>query len=478
LKKLKTIPFLLIVMTLLLAACGAANQEVTAPVADETVVEEVVVEEDSGIVEAANAPAAADAQVEDTAVQTTTTNDVVTEQTYIDIYNRVNPSVVNIQVLGEPSEFPFEFERIIPFDPDLEEIPEEYRKYFENPDEYDLEDLPEDFPEEYREFFQGDDPHNFLNPDDLPLIPSTGQGSGFVYDSQGHIVTNNHVIRDATEITVIFSDGTEADATLVGADSGSDLAVIKVEVDSSMLVPVTIADSDALQIGELVATIGNPYGLDGSMSTGIISGLGRTLPGAAAPGGSRFNIPNIIQTDAAINPGNSGGPLLNLEGEVIGVNTALQSDPSNFNAAPSFAGIGYVVPSNILQRVVPELIENGEIAHPWLGISGNTLTADVATAMGLEPDQRGVLVHLVLEDGPAAKAGLLGNDSETQIDGFDVPIGGDIIVQINDQVVNEFEDLLGYIVTRGDVGQPVSLQLIRDGELINLEATLEARPSN
>ncbi len=288
------------------------------------------------------------------------------------------------------------------------------------------------------------------------------------------------MVAGAEEITVIFADGREAEATIVGADPGSDLAVIKVDVEPSQLTPVVMDDSDSLQVGQLVAAIGNPFGLDGSMSTGIVSGLGRTLPGAAAPGGAFFNIPNIIQTDAAINPGNSGGPLLNLDGEVIGVNTAIQNNPNNFTATPAFGGIGYAVPALIVNLVVPQLIENGEIMHPWLGVRGNTLLSEVAEAMGLNSDQRGVLIHEVMTGGPAAKAGLQGNNAQTTIDGFDGPIGigGDIVVQIDGEPVNEFEDLLGYIVTRVGVGETIQLKIIRNGELIDLEATLEARPSS
>ncbi|NJN54136.1 MAG: PDZ domain-containing protein [Anaerolineae bacterium] len=263
----------------------------------------------------------------------------------------------------------------------------------------------------------------------------------------------------------------------MGTDPGSDLAVIKVDVPASQLVPLTIGDSATLEVGQLVATIGNPFGLDGSMSTGIVAGLGRTLPGAAAPGGAQFNIPNIIQTDAVINPGNSGGPLLNLDGQVIGVNTAIQTDPSSFSMTPSFGGVGYAVPANILVRVVPQLIENGAVETAWMGISGSQMTGDVAEAMGLDVAQRGVLVQEVLEDGPAAKAGLRGSSGTTQIDGFDAPIGGDVIVKIDDQVVNEFDDLLGYIVTQASVGQTVTIEVIRDGELVDVSLTLEARPS-
>jgi S1-C subfamily serine protease len=301
-----------------------------------------------------------------------------------------------------------------------------------------------------------------------------------VYDKEGHIITNNHVVADALRITVVFSDDTEADAEIVGTDPGSDLAVIKVDVDPDRLHPVTIGDSDSLQVGQLVATIGNPFGLSGSMSTGIISGLGRLLEaGAAAPGGGRFNIPEIIQTDAAVNPGNSGGPLLNLSGEVIGVNTAIQTNGATaFGTTPTFGGISYVVPSNIVTQVVPQLIENGEIAYPWLGISGTTLIDDLAQAMDLPVEQNGVLIYDVLEDGPAGEAGLRGGDEQIVIDGISYFIGGDIIVQMNDEPINDFDDLLTYIVRRTSVGQDVTLQILRDGELETIELTLQARPES
>lgn len=447
-KKISTIPVAFIMLVLLAAGCGPAEDQNTAvPTLPENVVTES--ENESGIAPVSNVSAPVAQQGEPGAAAA---GDVVTEQTYVNIYRQVNPAVVNIQVVGADNSFTFE--QIIP------EIP----------------DIPEHEREELEEYFR--QLPDGTNPDDLPSIPSFGQGSGFVYDQEGHIITNNHVVQGAERITVIFSDGTEAEATLVGADPGSDLAVIKVEVDAALLRPVTIADSDALEVGQLVATIGNPYGLDGSMSTGIVSGLGRTLPGAVAPGGAWFNIPNIIQTDAVINPGNSGGPLLNLDGQVIGVNTAIQNNPTNIGLTPSFGGVGYAVPSNIVARVVPELIANGQIAHPWIGISGNTLNSALAEAMGIEIGQRGVLVGEVLEGGPAAKAGLRGSDELTVLDGFDVPIGGDIIVQIDEQAVNEFEDLLGYIVTRASVGQEVTVKVLRDGELVDLTVTLEARPSN
>ncbi|MCL4267403.1 MAG: trypsin-like peptidase domain-containing protein [Anaerolineae bacterium] len=445
--KVKTFPIVLILLLLLATGCGNLPQEATVPVLSGE--GETTSNVETGIVPAVDISVPVAQSVPDTAVS----GDIVTEQTYVNIYKQANPGVVNIQVVGNATSSMFQLpEGQIPDIPEHEEIPEGFEDFFEN--------LPEDF-----------------DPEDIPQFPSTGQGSGFVYDKEGHIITNNHVIEGATDITVIFADGTEAEATIVGADPGSDLAVIKVDVPADQLVPLVIGDSDMLEVGQLVATIGNPFGLDGSMSTGIVSGLGRTLPGAVAPGGAQFNIPNIIQTDAVINPGNSGGPLLNLDGQVIGVNTAIQTDPSSFALTPSFGGVGYAVPVNILKRVVPQLIENGSVETAWMGISGSQMTRDVAEAMGLEVSQRGVLVQEVLQDGPAAKAGLRGSSGTTQIDGFDVFIGGDVIVKIDDQPVNQFDDLLGYIVTQASVGQTVTIQVIRDGELMDISLTLEARPS-
>ncbi len=434
---------LLTLISLLLAACNnaAANPTTDTAVSPQTTNETTT---EDGIVQTS-------AQTDVAAQDAPVTEEIVTTQTYIDLYNRLNDSVVNIQVVSEVSQANLE-QFIIPFDPDDPDAPE----------------LPEGFPD---------------LPDDHPgLEPFTqqSQGSGFVYDKEGHIITNNHVVADAIRIIVIFSDDTEAEAEIVGTDPGSDLAVIKVDVEPERLHPVTIGDSDSLQVGQLVATIGNPFGLSGSMSTGIISGLGRLLEaGAVAPGGGRFNIPEIIQTDAAVNPGNSGGPLLNLSGEVIGVNTAIQTNGNlGFGATPTFGGISYVVPSNIVTQVVPQLIENGEITYPWLGISGTTLTDDLAQAMDLPIGQNGVLIYEVIEESPAAEADLRGSEEQITIDGIPAFIGGDVIVQMNDEPINDFDDLLAYIVRRTSVGQDVTLQILRDGELETVEVTLQARPES
>lgn len=298
------------------------------------------------------------------------------------------------------------------------------------------------------------------------------EGSGFVYDKQGYIVTNNHVVEGAQQVVVTFSDDTQAAATVIGTDAQSDLAVIKVDVPADELIPVTLGDSEALRVGQSVIAIGNPFGLDGTMTTGIVSALGRQLPaGSVTPNGSQYVIPGIIQTDAAINPGNSGGPLFNLQGEVIGVNTAIES------AVRSSAGVGYAIPSNIVANVVPQLISSGRAQHPWLGISGTTLSSQVAAAMGLSEDQSGILISAVTNGGPAAQAGLRGATRQANIDGLTVPVGGDIITGVDGRAIEQFDDLLGYIVQHTQVGQTITLTVLRDGQPQTIQLTLAARPN-
>ena len=296
-----------------------------------------------------------------------------------------------------------------------------------------------------------------------------GEGSGFCYDSLGHIVTNYHVVRGAERITVTFYDDTVVPAQLVGGDPDSDLAVIKVDVEREQLMPLPLGDSDQTRVGQEVVAIGNPFGLAGTMTRGIISAVGRTMP---AGGGdtSSYSIPDVIQTDAAINPGNSGGPLLNLYGEVIGVNTAIES------AVQSNAGIGFCVPSNIVKKVVPRLIENGRYDHPRLGISGWTITSAWAEAAGLNSKQRGVLVVEVTADSQAAVAGLRGSTTTVIVDGQSYPAGGDIILGIDGETVNKFEDLISYLTRYTKVGQKVTLEVLRNGRTIKIELTLDARP--
>jgi serine protease Do len=351
------------------------------------------------------------------------------ESTLEQIYEGVNPSVVNIQVVQTAASLPAEHPAVpgMPSDPTLPERP-----------------------------FQ-----------------AQGLGSGFVWDTLGHIVTNNHVVANADKITVTFYDGTTVPGDVVGADPHSDLAVVAVDLPASRLDPINLADSTKIKVGQLAVAIGNPFGLDGSMTVGFVSALGRSLPvQSSSLGLGNYTIPDIIQTDAPINPGNSGGVLVNDEGQLIGVPTAIES-PVGANA-----GIGFAVPSAIVQRVVPALIRDGQYEHPWLGISGTSLTAQLAEAMELDTDQRGVLVVDVVEDGPAAQAGLLGSEDEIEVGGMDTRVGGDVIVAIDGQSLADFEDLVTYLVRNTEVGTTIQLSVLRDGRVEELDVTLAARPKD
>ncbi len=312
---------------------------------------------------------------------------------------------------------------------------------------------------------------NPLDPNELIPQVQSALGSGFVWDEEGHIVTNNHVVDDATRIEVVFDDGTTYDATMVGADSDSDLAVIKIEADSSVLIPVNVADSDTVQVGDMAIAIGNPYGLGGTMTVGIISALGRSLQADLTSFTSSYTIPDIIQTDAAINPGNSGGVLLNASGQVIGVTSAIES-PVQANV-----GIGFVIPSDIVTNVVPELIENGSYQHSYLGISGGTLLPDIAEAMNLDRNQRGILIATVTPGGPSGLAGLQGSEETFNYQGFDVTIGGDVITAIDGVETPTFDDLVSYLASSTRPNQEVELDIIRDGETQQVTVTLGARPT-
>jgi len=304
-----------------------------------------------------------------------------------------------------------------------------------------------------------------------PQSQPSALGSGFVWDTEGHIVTNNHLVDGADSIVVTFSDGTSKPATLVGTDVDSDLAVIKVE-DGSKLIPIQLTDSTQVKIGQIAISIGEPAGLQGSMSVGIISGLGRSLPvDYTAQDGATYTIPDVIQTDAPISPGNSGGVLVDITGKLIGVPTAIES-PSQ-----GFTGIGYVIPSIIVQKVVPDLISKGSYLHAWLGITGSSMTADLAQAMKLNPDQRGVLVNKVQANGPAEKAGILGSGSETTIYGNQVAIGGDIITKVDGNTINDFEDLAAYLARYGEVGKSIQVTVLRGGKEMQLSVALQARPA-
>jgi len=291
-----------------------------------------------------------------------------------------------------------------------------------------------------------------------------GEGSGFIIDQEGHIVTNNHVVEGAEEVQVTLYDGTIVEAQVVGTDPHSDLAVIEIDLPPELLHPVELGDSDQLQVGQRAIAIGNPFGLEGTLTTGIISSLGRTLPAE-----SLYAIPEVIQTDAAINPGNSGGPLLDAQGRVIGVNTAIRTTTGGNT------GVGFAVPVNLVKRVVPQLIAQSHYDHPRLGITGHTITPLLVDALGL-PVERGVLVLEVIANGPAARAGMLGGSQEVEIRGRTVREGGDVIMSIDEREIVQFEDLLAYLVMQTEVGQEVTLGIVRDGTEQTLKAVLDARP--
>ncbi len=293
-------------------------------------------------------------------------------------------------------------------------------------------------------------------------------GSGFVYDVSGHIITNNHVVEDSQKTTVTFLDGTSYNAKVIGTDPYTDLAVIKVDVNPSLLHPLPLGDSSTLRVGEQVAAIGNPFGLSGSMTSGIVSQLGRLL---STPGTASFSIPDVIQTDAAVNPGNSGGPLLNMKGQVIGINTAIQSGTGEF------AGIGFAVPSNTVSKIVPILINEGKYKHPWLGISGVDIDPDLANVLGLQ-DTRGLLVVSVVKDSPAEKSGLHGSTETKEIDGIKYQIGGDVILSVDHNDVRKIDDILIHLQREKKVGDTVDLEILREGRVTNFELTLEERPNN
>ena len=292
-----------------------------------------------------------------------------------------------------------------------------------------------------------------------------GMGSGFVYDNLGHIITNAHVVDGADKATVTFLDGSQYNAEIIGKDKFTDIAVIKVSEKPRLLHPLEIGDSSLLQVGEQVAAIGNPFGLSGSMTSGIVSQIGRLI----AAQDSGFSIPDVIQTDAAINPGNSGGPLLNMRGQVIGINTAIQS------ISGEFVGIGFAIPSNTVSKIVPTLIEEGKYPHPWIGISGKDIDPDLARVLDLK-QAKGFLVITVVDDSPADKAGLKGMSQTQIINGEEYPADGDIIISVDGKEVRKISDILIHLQREKSVGDEMVLGILRDGDFMHLTLKLVERP--
>lgn len=362
--------------------------------------------------------------------QALTVDEILLQQqtAYAQIYEQVSPSVVNIQVTSRASAQGFQFPNI-PGLPGLPNIPE----------------------------------------DELPQ--QRGQGSGFIYDNEGHIVTNNHVVDGAEEVVVIFSNGLWADGEVVATDPQSDLAVVKVTPPNGFnWRALPLANPEELKTGHTVIAMGNPFGLANTMTTGIVSALGRGLP-VGQIGESRYTLPDVIQTDAAINPGNSGGPLLNLAGEVVGVNFAIES------ATRSNSGVGFTIPVSIVQRVVPALIENGAYNYAYLGLSGTSITPDVAKALALGNETLGVYVSSVVPNSPSERAGVRGAQRSAGTGSSSaIQAGGDIVTAIDDQPVRRFEDLVSYLVTKVEPGQTVTLTILRDGEELAVEIVLGTRP--
>ncbi|MBI1882448.1 MAG: trypsin-like peptidase domain-containing protein, partial [Chloroflexi bacterium] len=359
------------------------------------------------------------------------------------IYTRVNPSVVSIRVVEK--------------------------------EQVSMPNFP-DFPG-FR-FFFGPNAPQFPQQQQPQEQFRQGAGSGFVWDKEGHIVTNNHVVDGADKIRVTFADGTTAEAKVVGTDPDSDLAVIKVDIPAERLQPVEVADSTQVKVGQLAVAIGNPFALENTMTVGFVSALGRQLPvgvdsqeGLNTAPKPSYTIPDIIQTDAPINPGNSGGVLVNDQGQVIGVTAAIESP------VRASAGIGFAIPAAIVQRVVPTLIKGGAYEHPWLGLSGISINPDLAAAMKLKSGQRGALVIDVTPGSPADKAGLRGSDRQMQVDGQDVRVGGDLITAFNGQPVQGFDDLVADLASSAQVGQTVKLTVLRDGKEETIDVSLAARPA-
>ncbi len=314
------------------------------------------------------------------------------------------------------------------------------------------------------------DDENVPDGDDAPqndFFFRNGEGSGFVWSAEGHIVTNHHVIDNADRVIVYFADGTEAEAEVLGEDPDSDLAVLKVDMPASELQPLALGDSDAVEVGQIAITIGNPFSQEFSTTSGIVSAVGRTIRSSATP----FSVPKVIQTDASINPGNSGGPLLNRHGEVIGINAQIISRTGGS------AGIGFAIPINTAKRIVPTLIEDGSFKYSWLGIRGTALRPEIAELMDIDTAQRGAMIIGVAEGGPADDAGMQSSEKSQQTDEGNVPYGGDVIVAVNGVTIEDMDDLIVYLLENTIPSDTVTMTVIHDGGgTSDIEVTLGERP--
>jgi len=356
---------------------------------------------------------------------------IAQQEALADLYNRVAPSVVNIKVTVSH--------------PDIGQGQETQPEF-----PFGLPGMPG-------------------QPGDMP--PIRGEGSGWVYDAEGHIITNNHVIEGASDIIVTFHNGLWAKGELVATDPMADLAVIKVEPSKGVeLKPLPLAAPDSLRVGYSVIAIGAPFGLEETLTTGVVSAIGRSLPVDLNAVGPHYSLPDVIQTDAAINPGNSGGPLLDLTGRVVGVNFAIESP------VRASSGIGFAIPVSIVQRVVPALIENGKYEYAYLGIRGQSVTPELAEALNLPEGVLGAYVDQVVPGGPADKGGVKGGGKVISTDGVELHKGGDIIIAIDGEPVRNFNDLVAYLVTKASPGQEVTLTVLRDGKEMDLKVTLGKRP--
>jgi S1-C subfamily serine protease len=301
-------------------------------------------------------------------------------------------------------------------------------------------------------------------------VPQEGTGSGIIYDKEGHVITNYHVIEDATELLVTLPDETTVEAQVVGADAANDLAVLKIDAAPELLHPVPLGQSSGLRVGQFVIAIGNPFGFERTLTVGVVSALGRVIESP-----DQSFIGEIIQTDAAINPGNSGGPLLDLSGQVIGVNTAI------FSPSQASAGIGFAVPVDTVRRVVPELISRGYYPHPWLGLSYmwdlNSDRAQVLREAGMDvPVEEGVLLLEIAPNSPAADAGLRGGQEQVRLGRTVILIGGDILTAIDGEPVATGRDLLRFLDTRTEVGQTIQATVWRNGQQVTIPVTLDEQP--